>query len=104
MISLFFHHRVCFLAGELLRAIKERQPEANITDNDILCVEIAALCHDLGKKRLFRTDGLSLYHGLQCLLKLQYVVNYIFSIEKIFVCFVDKFHVIHFVIDSIDRL
>jgi hypothetical protein len=40
---------VCHLAGKLLRAIKERQPDVGITDKDILCVEIAGLCHDLGK-------------------------------------------------------
>ncbi|XP_060578843.1 deoxynucleoside triphosphate triphosphohydrolase SAMHD1-like [Ruditapes philippinarum] len=39
---------VCHLAGKLLRAIKERQPDVGITDKDILCVEIAGLCHDLG--------------------------------------------------------
>ncbi|XP_053408076.1 deoxynucleoside triphosphate triphosphohydrolase SAMHD1-like [Mercenaria mercenaria] len=39
---------VCHLAGKLLRAIKERQPDESISDKDILCVEIAGLCHDLG--------------------------------------------------------
>ncbi|XP_053400924.1 deoxynucleoside triphosphate triphosphohydrolase SAMHD1-like [Mercenaria mercenaria] len=44
---------VCHLAGRLLRTIKERQPNDKngselITDKDILCVEIAGLCHDLG--------------------------------------------------------
>jgi urease accessory protein UreE len=40
------------LAGKLLRVLKERQPELDITTKDILCVEIAALCHDLGKLSL----------------------------------------------------
>ncbi|XP_045193987.2 deoxynucleoside triphosphate triphosphohydrolase SAMHD1-like [Mercenaria mercenaria] len=40
---------VCHLAGKLLRTIRERQPDVNITDTDILCVEIAGLCHDLGQ-------------------------------------------------------
>ncbi|XP_060603831.1 deoxynucleoside triphosphate triphosphohydrolase SAMHD1-like [Ruditapes philippinarum] len=40
---------VCHLAGKLLRVLKERQPELDITTKDILCVEIAALCHDLGQ-------------------------------------------------------
>ncbi|XP_061082924.1 deoxynucleoside triphosphate triphosphohydrolase SAMHD1-like [Conger conger] len=39
---------VCYLAGELMNALKQRQPELNITENDIMCVQIAGLCHDLG--------------------------------------------------------
>ncbi|XP_053384480.1 uncharacterized protein LOC123536304 isoform X2 [Mercenaria mercenaria] len=40
---------VCHLAGKFLRVLKEGQPELDITTKDILCVEIAALCHDLGQ-------------------------------------------------------
>ncbi|XP_028265238.1 deoxynucleoside triphosphate triphosphohydrolase SAMHD1-like [Parambassis ranga] len=39
---------VGYLAGELAKALKSKQPEPNITDTDILCVQIAGLCHDLG--------------------------------------------------------
>ncbi|XP_033117286.1 deoxynucleoside triphosphate triphosphohydrolase SAMHD1-like isoform X2 [Anneissia japonica] len=39
---------VSHLAGMLARTLKERQPELNITPQDVLCVEIAGLCHDLG--------------------------------------------------------
>ena len=28
--------------------LRENQPELNITDNDIKCVSIAGLCHDIG--------------------------------------------------------
>ncbi|XP_060585344.1 deoxynucleoside triphosphate triphosphohydrolase SAMHD1-like [Ruditapes philippinarum] len=40
---------VCYLAGKLLRTIRDRHPEEHISQKDILCVEIAGLCHDLGQ-------------------------------------------------------
>ncbi|XP_062871158.1 deoxynucleoside triphosphate triphosphohydrolase SAMHD1-like [Trichomycterus rosablanca] len=39
---------VGYLAGCLIQALNERQPELLITNQDILCVQIAGLCHDLG--------------------------------------------------------
>lgn len=42
-------HRVCYLAGKLASTLKERQDDLHITDNDVLCVQIAGLCHDLGR-------------------------------------------------------
>lgn len=39
---------VSHLAGKMIRCIKDKQPELNIDNNDILKVEIAGLCHDLG--------------------------------------------------------
>jgi len=39
---------VGYLAKKMLREIRERQPELAITEDHLLCVEIAGLCHDLG--------------------------------------------------------
>ncbi|XP_034550751.1 deoxynucleoside triphosphate triphosphohydrolase SAMHD1-like [Notolabrus celidotus] len=37
-----------YLAGQLAENLRTRQPELDITEKDILCVQIAGLCHDLG--------------------------------------------------------
>lgn len=39
---------VCYLAGKFLQELKERQPELHLSEIDMLCVELAGLCHDLG--------------------------------------------------------
>ncbi|XP_038606165.1 deoxynucleoside triphosphate triphosphohydrolase SAMHD1 [Tachyglossus aculeatus] len=39
---------VGYLAGCLVRALQEKQPELQISNRDLLCVQIAGLCHDLG--------------------------------------------------------
>ncbi|KAL5015376.1 hypothetical protein ScPMuIL_009646 [Solemya velum] len=45
-----FEHSIgaCHLAGEYIRMLQQRQPELDITAKDVLCVELAGLCHDLG--------------------------------------------------------
>ena len=37
-----------YLAGNLVRSLKDRQRSLKITNADELCVSIAGLCHDLG--------------------------------------------------------
>ncbi|XP_048205098.1 deoxynucleoside triphosphate triphosphohydrolase SAMHD1 isoform X3 [Perognathus longimembris pacificus] len=39
---------VGYLAGCLVRTLHEKQPELQISERDMLCVQIAGLCHDLG--------------------------------------------------------
>ncbi|KAF7465745.1 Hypothetical predicted protein [Marmota monax] len=39
---------VAYLGGCLVRSLREKQPELQISNRDVLCVQIAGLCHDLG--------------------------------------------------------
>mmetsp|Transcript_96320 Transcript_96320/g.171148 ORF Transcript_96320/g.171148 Transcript_96320/m.171148 type:complete len:628 (+) Transcript_96320:108-1991(+) len=45
----FFHSiGTAFLAWELVKSLRQRQPELGITNRDALCAVLAGLCHDLG--------------------------------------------------------
>ena len=39
---------VSYLSGEMIKNLKNKQPELNITDRQILLIKIAGLVHDLG--------------------------------------------------------
>ncbi|CAO3620813.1 unnamed protein product [Cunninghamella blakesleeana] len=39
---------VSYLAGNLIQRFSNEQPELNITNDEIKCVKLAGLCHDLG--------------------------------------------------------
>ena len=37
-----------YLAGKFVESLQRRQEKLKITDEDVLCIKIAGLCHDLG--------------------------------------------------------
>lgn len=39
---------VCYIAGEFIESLQYRQPQLGINNCDVLCIKIAALCHDIG--------------------------------------------------------
>ncbi|XP_059178802.1 deoxynucleoside triphosphate triphosphohydrolase SAMHD1-like [Physella acuta] len=58
---------VCHLAGQLARSLQEHQPSLGITEQDILCVEVAGLCFNLGRgpfSRLYNDRFLSAVYGI----------------------------------------
>ena len=61
-VQLYLPYSVCYIAGELVKKLKQDNPLL-ISDRDVLCVQIAALCHDLG---MYELDALYL-HGLMYL-------------------------------------
>ena len=56
MIIIIFSNRVCHLAGKfaehLNEAAKEDKLGIEITSEEILCIKVAGLCHDLGNVTL----------------------------------------------------
>lgn len=52
---------VSHLASKMIKSIQSKQPELNIDDNDILKIEIAGLCHDLGHAPFSHTFDKFLY-------------------------------------------
>ena len=52
-------YSVCHIAGEFIERLRQQvnddqklKEEVEITAQDVLCVKIAALCHDLGQLNL----------------------------------------------------
>ncbi|XP_045912544.1 deoxynucleoside triphosphate triphosphohydrolase SAMHD1 [Micropterus dolomieu] len=76
---------VGYLAGQLVQSLNERQPELLISRRDILCVQIAGLCHDLGHgpfSHMFdgmfipkARPGISWKHETASLAMFDYLVN-----------------------------
>uniref|UniRef100_A0A1X7SUL7 Uncharacterized protein n=1 Tax=Amphimedon queenslandica TaxID=400682 RepID=A0A1X7SUL7_AMPQE len=54
-----------YLAGEYVKQLQRRQPELNITESDVLCVQIAALCYNLGHGPFSHIFGLFLKEVFQ---------------------------------------
>uniref|UniRef100_A0AAZ1XD57 HD/PDEase domain-containing protein n=1 Tax=Oreochromis aureus TaxID=47969 RepID=A0AAZ1XD57_OREAU len=50
---------VAYLAGQFAEALSTKQPELNITPEDILCVQIAGLCQDLDFFCIFQREKIS---------------------------------------------
>ena len=46
-VQLYMLHSVCYIAGELVKKLQKDHSDL-ISDRDVSCVQIAALCHDLG--------------------------------------------------------
>ena len=83
---------VCYLAGELLINISERQPELEITQEDICNIKLAGLCHDLGHgpfshtfdELVEKSDSPYRYHEKRSCLILEYIVcNYQINITPL---------------------
>ena len=74
---------VSFLAGEMLKHLRENQPELNITDREIELIHIAGLCHDLGHgpfchffdNFILKDIGSNIEHEIRSCMLLKYIVE-----------------------------
>ncbi|CAG0886307.1 unnamed protein product [Darwinula stevensoni] len=71
-----------FLARKMTEELKRHQPDLPLTSEDLLCVEIAGLCHDLGHgpfshtwERFVQATGISWQHEDMSTKLLQYIID-----------------------------
>ena len=88
-------NRVSYLAGKMVERLRKKQPELGITEEEVLCVQIAGLCHDLGIQQLtYQLQECTSVHILQvidyCIAKERYCMvmrcNFMFF-NKVMVLF-----------------
>ncbi|XP_064385626.1 deoxynucleoside triphosphate triphosphohydrolase SAMHD1-like isoform X2 [Halichondria panicea] len=56
---------VAHLAGKLVEKLQHDQPKLKITTEDVLCVKIAGLCHDLGHGPFSHVWGIKVIPGMR---------------------------------------
>jgi HD superfamily phosphohydrolase len=74
---------VGWLGFRMVSSIAERQPELQVTSKDILCVTLAALCHDLGHgpgshmwdSSILKNVGLDMAHEEMSLLIFDHIIS-----------------------------
>lgn len=67
---------VAYYAENVVRTLVKHQPELGITEEDILCVKVAGLCHDLGHGPFSHVfDGVFMTLMYRCAMRLvcQYI-------------------------------
>ena len=79
--------RMYYLAGEYVKELQRRQPELDITESDVLCVQIAALCFNLGHGPFSHTFELFLEEFDRRWRVNYYSLNYLIINNLIIECF-----------------